>query len=223
MEQDDDRTGGMRRRTRTWVDERGRSTSFVPPTERVVLDARRHPVMLVLPALRTLAGLLVLLPTGSVVPLLALGAATALWARGRLRAGLRRAAGLGAGVAVALLALEGVLGAALCVLALVAWLLEDVADWWTDRLVVSERRIYRRYGVVTRHSPSIALTAIAFLDASVPPLGRALHYGTLRLDSLAQRDAPLSRFDLLPDVVALSHEILRLRAAAMPKFPQQPL
>jgi hypothetical protein len=38
---------------------------------------------------------------------------------------------------------------------------------------------------------------------------------------VAQRDDPLSRFDLIPDVVSVSHEILRLRAAAMPKGPQQ--
>ena len=59
-------------------------------------------------------------------------------------------------------------------------------------------------------------------DAAVPPLGCVLRYGTLRLDSVAQRDAPLSRFDLIPDVVRVSHEILRLRTAAMPKFPQPP-
>ena len=40
--------------------------------------------------------------------------------------------------------------------------------------------------------------------------------------SVAQRDAPLSRFDHVPDVVAKSHEILELRSRAMPKFPQQP-
>jgi hypothetical protein len=40
---------------------------------------------------------------------------------------------------------------------------------------------------------------------------------------VAQRDAPLARLDLVPNVVAVSHEVLRLRAAAMPKFPQQPL
>ena len=61
------------------------------------------------------------------------------------------------------------------------------------------------------------------IDASVPPLGRLLGYGTLSLDSVAQRDAPLSRFDHVPDVVARSHEILELRSRAMPKFPQQPL
>ena len=40
---------------------------------------------------------------------------------------------------------------------------------------------------------------------------------------MAQRDAPLSRFDHIPAVTAVSHEILELRSSAMPRFPQQPL
>ena len=112
-----------------------------------------------------------------------------------------------------------VAGPVLCVLALLTWLLEDVADWWSDRLVISDKRIYRRYGVITGHSPSISLMGVVYIDASVPPLGRLLHYGTLQLDSAAQEDAPLSRLELVPDVVAVSHEILRLRSAAMPRFP----
>ena len=123
---------------------------------------------------------------------------------------------------VVLHALDGRRWDALLLVLLLLWLLEDLADWHSDRLVVTDKRIYRRHGVLTRHSPSISLTAIAYIDAAVPPLGRLLHYGTLRLDSVAQRDAPLSRFDLIPDVVPVSHEILRLRAAAMPKGPLPP-
>ena len=53
--------------------------------------------------------------------------------------------------------------------------------------------------------------------------GSLLGYGTLSLDSVAQRDAPLSRFDHVPGVVQVSHDILELRSRAMPRFPQQPL
>lgn len=207
---------------RAWVGQRSRATPFVPSTERVVIDVRRHPVVLVLPGLRTLVGLLALL-SGGIATLLLLAALTAAWSRARLRTGGRRSLLVGGGVSVGLLLLHGLVGAPVCALALLLWAAEDVADLGTDRLVVSDRRLYRRYGVLTRHSPSIALTAIAYLDASVPPLGRPLHYGTLLLDSAAQADAPLARFDHLPDVVALSHDILRLRAAALPKFPLPPL
>lgn len=195
-----------------------RSTSFVPPTESVELDVRRHPFVLAWPAARTASGLLVLLAGPGLPAVLAFLVVTALWSHARLGGGLRRAAVVAAAGLLVLL----VAPTPLTLLVLGLWLAEDVADWRCDRLVVTNRRIYRRYGVLTAHSPSIALTAVAFIDASVPPLGRLLHYGTLQLDSVAQRDAPLARLDLLPDVTAVSHDILRLRAAALPKFPPLP-
>ena len=197
-----------------------RKPSFVPAAETVMIDARRHPLVLVTPALRTITGVL-LLSVGLDVPALLLFIlVTALWAAIRLAPGLRRALVIGAAAGGGLVVAAALLGPVPVVLALLGWLADDVADWYTDRLVVTDKRIYRRHGVLTRHSPSIALTGIAYIDAAVPPFGRLLRYGTLRLDSVAQRDAPLSRFDLIPDVVPVSHEILRLRSQAMPRFQQ---
>jgi len=208
-------TGVMRR-----PDDVDRKPSFVPAAETVMIDARRHPLLLVTPALRTISGVL-LLSVGLDVPaLLLFTLITALWAATRMTPGLRRALIIGAAAGGALVVAGALLGPVPVVLALLGWLADDVADWWTDRLVVTDKRIYRRHGVLTRHSPSIALTGIAYIDAAVPPFGRLLRYGTLRLDSVAQRDAPLSRFDLIPDVVPVSHEILRLRSQAMPRFQQ---
>ena len=198
--------------------EERRATPFVPESETVMLDVRRHPFLLLWPALRTVFGL-VLLGTGlELMPLLTFALTVVVWAQVRHGWSLRKDLTVTAAAAAAAV----VLPAPLFVLLLLAWAGEDVADWWCDRLVVSDRRIYRRYGVLTSHAPSIALTAIAFIDAAVPPLGRLLGYGTLRLDSVAQRDAPLARLDLLPDVIAISHELLRLRSSAMPKFPPLP-
>ena len=213
--------GELQERARDW-DERHRSWSWVPASETVVIDERRHPSLLIAPALRTLLGLLVLATGLQLLPLLLFALVVAVWAQARHRAGVPGSPLIALGATVALVVLDLFTGALLSALLLLGWLVEDAADWYADRLVVTDKRIYRRYGVVTRHSPSIALTAVAFIDAAVPPLGRLLHYGTLRLDSVAQRDAPLSRFDLIPDVVPVSHEILRLRSQAMPRFPQQP-
>lgn len=199
-----------------------RSTSFVPASDTVVIDERRHPFLLVWPVLRTLLGLACVIGGLPLFALLAFALVTGGWARVRFGTGARRTTVVAAVATLALVVLTGLSGALLGALLLLMWAAEDVADWWCDRLVVTNRRIYRRHGVLTRHSPSIALTAIAFLDAAVPPLGRLMQYGTLRLDSVAQRDAPLARFDLVPDVVPVSHEILRLRSLAMPKYPQQP-
>ncbi len=195
---------------------------FVPAAEVVALDVRRHPLVLLPPVLRTAAGLALPLLGPRLLPVLWFAAITAVWAQLRLSAGLKRSAVLGgaaAATAVLLLGLDGWRPNLLLLLLLLGWLAEDVADWYSDRLVVTNKRIYRRHGVITRHSPSISLMAIAYIDAAVPPLGQLLRYGTLRLDSVAQRDAPLSRFDQIPDVVPVSHEILRLRAAAMPSGP----
>ena len=224
-----DRLGGLGRswaaarvRLRAW-DEHQRRPTFVSESETVRIDVRRHPFVLLVPALRTLAGIVALATGLRFVPLLVLAVLTAVWATGRFRLGLRRTASVAGGVTLGVVVLALVAGPWWTGLLLVLWLLDDALDWCFDRLVVTDRRIYRRYGVLTSHSPSIALTAIAYLDASVPPLGRLVGYGTLSLDSVAQRDAPLSRFDLVPDVVPVSHRILELRSRAMPKFPQQPL
>ena len=204
--------------------ESGRSTPFVPDSETVMIDERQHPVALVAPVARLLTVVVVLVSGFALLPVLLLAALAASWARVRVHAGAKGMA-IAAAAAVAGVVLiaraDGALRVLLLLL-LLAWVADDLGDWWADRLVVSDRRIYRRYGIVTRHSPSIALTAVAFIDASVPPLGRVFGYGTLRLDSVAQRDAPLSRFDRVPDVVAVHHRVLQLRSAAMPRFPGLP-
>ena len=207
---------------RAW-DDRMRAATFVSATETVRIDVRRHPFVLAAPALRTLAGTVALAAGPRLSHLLVFGVLTAVWAGWRFRAGLRTTGVTALAATAALALLDALAGPLLCLGLLLLWLLDDVADWYCDRMVVTDKRIYRRYGVLTQHAPSISLTAIAYLDASVPPLGRLLGYGTLSLDSVAQRDAPLSRFDHVPAVVAVSHEILELRGKAMPKFPQQPL
>ncbi len=201
-------------------DARTRSTAFVPATESVQIDERRHPFLLVSPGLRTAAGLVALLTGLRFGPLAVFAVATAVWAAFRLHPGLRTTAVVAGGATLGLVVLSLVTSRWVGALVLLLWAAEDLADWWSDRLVVTDKRIYRRYGVVTGHSPSISLMAVAYIDAAVPPLGRVFRYGTLQLDSAAQHDAPLSRFDLVPDVVAVSHEILRLRSNAMPKYPQ---
>ncbi len=204
-------------------DDRMRAATFVSATETVRIDARRHAFVLAVPALRTLAGTVALAAGPRLSHLLVFGLLTAVWAGWRFRAGLRTTGLTALVTTAALTVLDALWGPSVGLVLLLLWILDDIADWYCDRLVVTDKRIYRRYGVLTQHSPSISLTAIAYLDASVPPLGRLFGYGTLSLDSVAQRDAPLSRFDHVPGVVAVSHEILELRSRAMPKFPQQPL
>ena len=208
---------------REWAQRPG-PTPFVQPTDEVRLDIRKHPISLAAAGVRTLAGLVALLSGLAFLPVLAFAVATAAWARQRLRQGLKESL-VAAGVAVLVLLVlangSSSLGQRmLCFVALMLWAAEDVADWYEDRLVVTKKRLYRRYGVFTRHSPSLALTGITFVDASISPLGGLLHYGTLQFDSAAQADDPLARFDFIPNARQRHHEILKLRAEALPKFPK---
>ena len=49
-------------------------------------------------------------------------------------------------------------------------------------------------------------------------MGRLFGYGTLNLDSAAQRDQPLSTFPFLPDVLEVQRLILELRTDANRKM-----
>ncbi len=210
----------LRERAGQW-DAQYRSNHFVSSAEKVMIDVRRHPLLLLVPGLRTLAGLLVLATGLSLLWLLAFMAFTAVWAQLRLQAKMRRTGYVAGSTTLALAVVAALANPLLAAVFVLVWFGEDLADWYSDRLVVSDKRIYRRHGVLIRHSPSIALTAIAYLDTAVLPVGHWWTAGTLRLDSVAQRDAPLSRFDLIPGVVAVSHKILGLRTEAIRRHPPQ--
>lgn len=189
--------------------------SFVPAGEVVEVDERQHPVALVPPALRSLAGLLLLVAGPTVWAVVPAVATTAWWARLRLRRDWRSALVLAALVTGALLLVRGSpTWWTVAAVGMWLWLADDVLDWATDRLVITDKRVYRHYGWVTSHAPSMALASAVFVDVSRSPLDRVLRCGTLRFDSAAQRDAPLSRFPLIPRVQQVHHTILRLRATA---------
>jgi len=193
----------------------------IPSTDHVALDERRHPIVVVVPAVRTVLGLVVAL-TGArpLLVLLAFAVAISIWARRRLRSGIRTTLVLAACGFVGLLVLGGS-GALRTLLGvgLLLWFVEDLADWYGDRLVATNKRLYRLYGVFTSHSPSMALTAIAFIDPQQGLVGKALDYGTIMLDSAAQDDKTLARFDHIQDPQHVHLRILELRSAAMPKYP----
>jgi hypothetical protein len=149
------------------------------------------------------------------------GVLTAVWAGWRFRAGLRTT-GITALGATAALAWSTPGRSAAVPALLLLWVLDDIADWYCDRW----------------SSRTSASTALRGADAAravdlahghrLPRRERAAARPRLRLRhaqpglrGAARR--PLSRFDHVPAVVAVSHDILELRGKAMPRFPQQPL
>jgi len=201
-----------------------RRYEYVPETDDVRIDLREHVVTLAQPLLRTVVGVLALLAPHRTPPIAVFALLVALIIRRRQHLDLGQTALVGVVAAVAM----GFAGSrhtsglvhAVLVLGLLAWLVTDVFVWYDDRLVVTNRRIYRVYGVFTKHGPSIALSSITFIDVELPPMGQAFNYGTLVLDSAAQRDDPLSHFAYLPDAVEVHKRILALRSAAIRTLPR---
>lgn len=197
----------------------------IPTSDEIALDLRQHPVALVGPAVRTLLGLVAQLRWPALLPTLLFAGAVAHWAFRTLHTRLRGSL-IAAGVAVVAMLLGSGSGSAghevLLAGALLLWAAFDLWEWREDRLVVTTKRVYRVYGLLTKHAPSISLTGVAYIDTAVNPVGRLLHYGLLHLDSAAQEDAPLSRIRNVPDVLEVHARILELRGKAMPKFPSTP-
>ena len=198
--------------------------SGIPSSDQEIrLVVRQHVAALGAPVLRTALGLLALLSGLPLLLLLLFAAAAALETRRRLLARARTCAAVGVATAVLLVVFAGpaspLAGRVLIGVLLLAWVGFEVADWHHDRLVVTTKRLYRCSGIFVRHVPSMSLTGIAFIDAAASPLGRAVGYGTILLDSVAQRDQPLSRFSFIPQVQDVHSQILELRAAAIPKYP----
>ncbi len=188
--------------------------------EDVVVCQRQHPAVLIPKAIRTGSGvgMMVSHPT---LGLVLIFAASILIETLRAPARLRRKTILvlvvGLSVAVLLLGHADVFIRTLTALAILIWLAADVGTWLYDRLVVTDKRLYRVHGLVTTHRPSVALQTITVIDLELGPAGR--WFGTLIFDTPAQRDGPLHRFTFVREASEVHKTILRLRATAAAKGP----
>lgn len=201
-----------------------RRYEYVQNPDDIRIDVREHVSTLTQPLLRAIVGVLALVAPHPVLPIIAFGVLVA--AIVHRREGLGIVTTVLAGVLAAVVV--GLAGSshtsmqvhALLVLLLLLWLAADLFAWYDDRLIVTGRRIYRVYGLLTKHGPSMALSSITYIDVVVTPTGQAFNYGTLVLDSAAQRDDPLSHFAYLPDAVEVHKQILTLRTAAIRTLPR---
>ncbi len=188
--------------------------------EDIAICARQHPAVLIPKAIRTGSGVGMMVSRPTVGLVLIFGISILIEtirspARLRRRTVFVLVAGLS--VVVLLLGHGNALTRTLTAVAILFWLAADIGTWLYDRLVVTNRRLYRVHGLVTTHRPSVALQSITVIDLELGPAAR--WFGTLTFDTPAQRDGPLHRFSFVRDASDVHKTILRLRATAAAKNP----
>ena len=189
----------------------------LPPDETVYVNQRQHPAVLVLKSTRTGAGFGMMVSGPTVGLMLIFGLSLlADTLRRPVRLKRRTIAILVLLATIALFAISettpGARAAAATVLLL--WIAGDLADWFYDRLVVTDKRLYRIHGVFVVHRPSVALPSITVIDLEMGPAAR--WFGTLQFDTPAQRDTVLERFTFVRDAGAVHIMVLDLRSNPRP-------
>ena len=71
-------------------------------------------------------------------------------------------------------------------------------EWWVDKIVVTDRRIFEVSGLLTRKVASMPLAMMTDMTYTRPLMGRILGYGELRIESAGQEQG-LSRLNYLPN------------------------
>lgn len=90
-------------------------------------------------------------------------------------------------------------------------------QWYADRIVVTDQRIFEVSGVLTRRVASMPLTRVTDMTYRRSLLGRLLGYGDLIVESAGQ-DQALSRLERLPKPDDFYRTITSLVTAGIPSL-----
>jgi membrane protein YdbS with pleckstrin-like domain len=90
-------------------------------------------------------------------------------------------------------------------------------QWHSDRIVVTDQRIFEVSGVLTRRVASMPLTRVTDMTYQRSLLGRILGYGDLTVESAGQ-DQALSRIEHLPRPDDFYRTITSLVTAGIPSL-----
>ncbi|GGJ92139.1 hypothetical protein GCM10010123_22430 [Pilimelia anulata] len=74
-------------------------------------------------------------------------------------------------------------------LAVMIWVGWEVADWFCDRFILTNKRVMVVSGIVTRKVAMMPLARVTDMKFEQSPLGRVLNYGTFVLESAGQDQA----------------------------------
>jgi hypothetical protein len=80
---------------------------------------------------------------------------------------------------------------------LLRWIWEAL-EWWSERIVVTDKRIFETRGLVTRNVASMPLRKVTDMTYRRSPQAKFLGYGTFLLESAGQ-DQALGQIDFVPE------------------------
>jgi len=74
-------------------------------------------------------------------------------------------------------------------LGVMAWVLWDVADWYYDRFILTNKRVMLVEGIISRNVAMMPLSRVTDMKYTQSALGRVLGYGTFEIESAGQEQA----------------------------------
>ena len=74
-------------------------------------------------------------------------------------------------------------------IAVMGWVLWDVADWYYDRFILTNKRVMLIEGIITRRVAMMPLARVTDMKYTQTALGRVLGYGTFEIESAGQDQA----------------------------------
>ena len=92
-------------------------------------------------------------------------------------------------------------------IAIMSWVLWDVAEWYYDRFILTNKRVMLIEGIVSRNVAMMPLGRVTDMKYTQSPLGRVLGYGTFELESAGQ-DQALRNITNLPNPTDLYLQVV---------------
>jgi membrane protein YdbS with pleckstrin-like domain len=92
-------------------------------------------------------------------------------------------------------------------LAVIGWVLWDVAEWYYDRFILTNKRVMLIEGIIARKVAMMPLSRVTDMKYTQTALGRLLGYGRFEIESAGQEQA-LRNVDNLPNPTDLYLQVV---------------
>ena len=168
-------------------------STYLTPNEHVIIKRRHHPVVIAFPIVNaTVALLLIAIGQGIPVVLVLTALVVAMVYRWNPKSRIPFLVvwlGLSAVLLFAAYYRNGGPFAVIVFLGLVLYVLWAGLDFLVTWVFLTDKRIFRVYGVLTRHVATLPLKALTDIRYDRPILGRWLGYGHFEIESAGQHQA----------------------------------